>query len=561
MPGILRPVSSFGGSRVGQTMNKQLFHLIPYILFSTIAFAAHPKFSPDLENVDLNSDADVIVQFTSTPGPAHHEKIRSRGGRLKTELGLIKSSAYSIPAYMLDDLASDPEVAHISLDRKVGGSLDSVTAAVNAASAWNSSLTGSGIGVAVIDSGITDSADLPVGRIVYKQDWINNDWHDYYGHGSHVAGIIGGSGSRSHCSSCVRNLQGIAPGVNFIDLRVLDQNGAGTDSNVIAAINKAISLKSTYNIRVINLSLGRPVYESYTKDPLCQAVEAAWKAGIVVVVAAGNNGRDNSQGNSGYGTITAPGNDPYVITVGAMRTMGTPSRSDDLVASYSSKGPTVIDHIVKPDIVAPGNQVVSLYSSTGTLYSNYPGNMVPMDYFMSGAGSGASNLYYRLSGTSMATPVVSGAVALLLQAKPLLTPDQVKAKLMVSAYKKFPASSIATDPTTGQTFTSQYDIFTIGAGYLDIAALLADTTSFSGSAVSPTATFNSSSSTTAVVCSSNSICATLPVSGSKSLWGSTSLWGSKTLWGSTSLWGSKSVWGSSSTDAVESTSITLNGEN
>ena len=111
--------------------------------------------------------------------------------------------------------------------------------------------------------------------------------------------------------------------------------------------------RNSHNIRVINLSLGRPVYESYTLDPLCQAVESAWEAGIVVVVAAGNDGRDNSQGTNGYGTISAPGNDPYVITVGAMKTMGTPTRTDDLIASYSSKGPTVVDYVAKPDLVAP----------------------------------------------------------------------------------------------------------------------------------------------------------------------------------------------------------------
>src|SRR5208282_4947363 len=152
-------------------------------------------------------------------------------------------------------------------------------------------------------------------------------------------------------------IAGMAPGANIINLRVLDQNGSGTDSQVVAAIQQAIQLKSQYNIRVINLSLGRPVFESYTLDPLCQAVEQAWQAGIVVVVAAGNDGRDNSEGTNGYMTITAPGNDPYVITVGAMKTEGTPTRTDDLIASYSSKGPTAIDHIVKPDLVAPGNNV------------------------------------------------------------------------------------------------------------------------------------------------------------------------------------------------------------
>ena len=135
--------------------------------------------------------------------------------------------------------------------------------------------------------------------------------------------------------------------------------------------------QETYNIRVINLSLGRPVFESYTVDPLCQAVEAAWKAGIVVVTAAGNSGRDNSLGTRGYGTIASPGNDPYVITVGADERQRHAYAYDDNVASYSSKGPTLIDHIVKPDIVAPGNSVVSVLASTScTLYtasSRHPG--------------------------------------------------------------------------------------------------------------------------------------------------------------------------------------------
>ena len=120
-------------------------------------------------------------------------------------------------------------------------------------------------------------------------------------------------------SGYTHSFWGIAPKVRFVNLRVLDRNGAGTDSMVIAAIQRAIALKSTYNIKIINLSLGRPVMESYLQDPLCQAVEQAWKAGIVVVVAAGNEGRNNTKGTSGYGTITSPGNDPYVITVGAMK--------------------------------------------------------------------------------------------------------------------------------------------------------------------------------------------------------------------------------------------------
>jgi serine protease AprX len=162
---------------------------------------------------------------------------------------------------------------------------------------------------------------------------------------------------------------------------VLNQNGAGTDSTVITAIQKAISLKDTYNIRVINLSLGRPVQESYKLDPLCQAVEAAWNAGIVVVAAAGNDGRDNSAGTYGYGTIAAPGNDPYVITVGAMKTNGTYSTTDDTIATDTSKGPTGYDQIVKPDLVAPGNRVVSDDNMAATLPKNYPANIAPLSYY------------------------------------------------------------------------------------------------------------------------------------------------------------------------------------
>ena len=199
--------------------------------------------------------------------------------------------------------------------------------------------------MAVLDSGIdTTLADLKTpatgaSRVVYSESFVGGTAADAYGHGTHVAGIVGGNGAASAGIGFTRTFQGIAPQVNLINLRVLDANGVGTDSAVIAAIERAIELKSAYNIRVMNLSLGRPVFESFASDPLCIAVEAAWKAGIVVVVSAGNNGRDNSRGNQGYGTITSPGNDPYVITVGAMKAEGTPQRADDQIAQLQLEGP------------------------------------------------------------------------------------------------------------------------------------------------------------------------------------------------------------------------------
>src|SRR2546429_431252 len=180
-----------------------------------------------------------------------------------------------------------------------------------------------------------------------------------------------------------------------------------------------------------------------------------------------------------------------LITVGAMKTMGTPTRNDDLITSYSSKGPTLFDHVVKPDIVAPGNRTVSVLDAKGSLQFAYPANDVPASYYQKNPSNSGSP-YYILSGTSMAAAVVSGGVAVLLHTQPNLTPDQVKARLMKTASKSFPAYSTATDPITGATYASQYDIFTVGAGYLDVAAALADSDVATGNALSPTAAYDSS---------------------------------------------------------------------
>src|SRR5262249_19493992 len=287
----------------------------------------------------------------------------------------IKGAAYRIPADTLVWLEKHPDVAYVSPDRPNKASFDDAPPAVLGDLArQHYAVDGTGIGVAIIDSGVYNHDDLQrpgsnQSRIVYSQSFVPGDpsANDAYGHGTHVAGIIAGNGQDSQ-DGYPEQYVGMAPNANIINLRVLDGNGAGTDSQVIAAIQRAIELKNTYNIRVINLSLGPKVFESYTIAPLCQAVEAAWQAGIVVVVAAGNSGRDNSLGTNGYGTIQAPGNDPNVITVGATKTNGTPTRIDDTIASYSSKGPTLIDHVVKPDLVAPGNRIISLQA---------PGSYIP----------------------------------------------------------------------------------------------------------------------------------------------------------------------------------------
>ena len=230
---------------------------------------------------------------------------------------LINSAAFTVKGSSLAALAKDSNVTYISPDRTVWATAivtDLYDQAVLAPYAWSKNLTGSGIGVAVIDSGITAGRDFTLAngtgsRIVYNQNFAGgpNTASDLYGHGTHVAGILAGNGMNSRGANFRKRFIGIADNASLINLRVLDQNGAGRDSAVIAAIEKAISLESKYNIRVIKLSLGRAVYESYQLDPLCQAVEAAWKAEIVVVIATGNEGRNDSAHTDGYGTIAAPG--------------------------------------------------------------------------------------------------------------------------------------------------------------------------------------------------------------------------------------------------------------
>ena len=559
-----------------------------------ICFADPSRIASDLAKADRDSVVNVIVQFNSLPSSQETLAIGRMGGHHHADLGLIRAVSYDIPANAINDLAHDPNVLYISLDRVLRPTLDYANATIGAQTAFSFGWTGTGVGVAVIDSGISTERDLmnqsggPT-RIVYSQSFVPNvpTTIDQYGHGTHVAGIVAGNGAASTGSAYFKTFRGVAPTTNLINLRVLDANGAGTDSAVISAINTAIQLKSVYNIRIINLSLGRPVYESYTLDPLCQAVEAAWNAGIVVVVAAGNQGRNQTQGTNGYATITAPGNDPLVITVGAMKTMGTLTRLDDLIASYSSKGPTLLDHIVKPDIVAPGNQIISLEASRSTLLASSDTNLIPFSYYKTPYNSAYSPDYFKLSGTSMAAPMVSGAAAVMLSRDPTLTPDTIKARLMKTATKTFPLSSTAVDPVTGITYVSQYDVFTIGAGYLDVWGALNSTDSVpaGSTAASPVAVFDPSTDTATIV-NTNTVLGAHAVWGTTVLWGATAVWGSNAfvdgqaaiwgtsaVWGSTAIWGTggtqgnstiwgaHAVWGTSTNDAMDATSLLVNGEN
>ena len=216
---------------------------------------------------------------------------------------------------------------------------------------------------------------------------------------------------------------GSAPSVRLIDVRVLGSHGIRPHQRRHRRHRLGHRQPPTYGIKVINLSLGHPVTEPSATDPLCQAVARAVAAGITVVVSAGNYGL-TSTGAPVLGGITSPGNSPAALTVGALDTKGTLDTSDDEVAPYSSKGPARYEIVVKPDVVAPGTRIMSLEAQNWYISRTYP------QWHVAGSGK---NAYLRLSGTSMSTAVVSGGVALLLNAQPSLTPAQVKMSIQMGA--------------------------------------------------------------------------------------------------------------------------------
>jgi serine protease AprX len=365
----------------------------------------------------------VIIMTTS--GSRADAAIRAEGGLPGRHLRAIGGQVALVPDSALTRLAARSEVRRVALDRQVAGTMERTGAAIGAA--WvNEELgyDGTGVGVAIIDSGVANwHDDLGSQRVAHFVDFVSDlpVAHDGYGHGTHVAGIIAGSG---YDSAGAR--RGIAPGATLVVLRVLDETGEGHISNVIAAIDYAVEHRAEFNIRVINLSVASGVYESFTTDPLTLAARRAVDAGIVVVTAAGNHGQ-TAHGTVQHGGITSPGNAPWVLTVGATDHRMTAARGDDAVAGFSSRGPTLIDRGMKPDLVAPGVAIESLADANSTMYALHPASR------LWGTVDTATPPYVSLTGTSMAAPVVAGTIALMLEANAALTPNLVKALLHYTA--------------------------------------------------------------------------------------------------------------------------------
>jgi len=409
------------------------------------------KYTKDLWKA-LRSSGDKMSIIVMLNGPS--EKFvpeLSQYGEVSYTYKIIDAVGMEVPKSAIDDIAQLPFVTKIWPDLKVHAMLDTSVSDIGAKYVWNTyGYDGSGITIAIIDTGIDashvaldDLDDDPTTwdpKVIAFKDFVNGlddldasdgmDAYDDNGHGTHVAGIAAGTGAPDYLYI------GVAPKANLVGIKVLDSSGSGTLSDVVAGIEWAVQNRDVYNIKVINLSLGASVTDNDGTSPVAIAVDKAVLSGIVACVAAGNDG-------PAPGSVSTPGDAHLAITVGAAYDSGEGTKG--AVASFSSLGPTA-DGRVKPDITAPGVYIMAPEANTGTGYIEH-------------------------SGTSMATPHVAGAVALLLQANQNLDPAQVKYIL---------------------TRTTQVDYYagtpdnTEGYGYIDIAAAVANAADLSDDLISTT---------------------------------------------------------------------------
>lgn len=372
----------------------------------------------------------IVIEFENDRFASGLNDVKQAKCRNLREFPSISCCSADLSVKNLEKLMNTCDhIKKIHYDRKVTTLLDTATPAINADQLQENDLSGKNVTIAVIDTGIYPHEDLE-GRITGFQDFVGNQTNPYddNGHGTHCAGAAAGNGAASS-----GEYKGSAPEANLVGVKVLDRNGAGSLSTVIDGIEWCIQNQSAHDIKVLSLSLGADATESAEDDPVVRAVDAAWDNGMVVCVAAGNAGPEEQ-------TIGSPGISPKVITVGAAGDNNTTDRSDDTVADFSSRGPT-IDGLVKPDVLAPGVNIISLRSPRSFLDKTNSPARVDTNYF-------------SLSGTSMATPICAGVVAQLLQSDPELAPDEVKDQLMEAS------------EDLGQPSNTQ------GSGYLNAANLI-----------------------------------------------------------------------------------------
>ena len=372
-----------------------------------------------LDSGDATATAVIVVGSS-----AQVDAIAARHG-LSVRRRLSSGAVLDVPAGRLAEVADDNDIPQLSGDHITRGQMAVTDVSIGADQAWSgdfgpmrTGVTGQGIGIAVLDSGVTMVPGL-VGQVTAHVDMIDarGFGRDEWGHGTHIAGIIAAAGSLAR-----NETRGVAPGASIVSVKVLGADGSGHVSDLLEGIDWVIANRQRYQIKVINLSLGAAVEQSWHKDPVCQAIERAWRVNVVTVAAAGNLGK-TAEGKEILGGVTSPGNCPYAITAGAVNTKGTAFRSDDVIATYSSRGLTRFDHLIKPDLLAPGNRIRSLLA---------PGTVIAKEHpeLVTGAGRDAT---LELSGTSMSSAVVAGAAALLLEARPKAKAEAIRALLQLGS--------------------------------------------------------------------------------------------------------------------------------
>ena len=362
----------------------------------------------------------VIVREADPRSEAAEALVRGLGGTVIRRLPIIGSFSATIRARALPALTASSAVLTVAGDGKVratgvdmsqydGWSPNNIWDDVLQLPRLGNQYDGTGVTVAVLDTGVIGSPDLD-SRVLVKVDFTaDHDGIDRYGHGTHMAGIIAGDGTNSG-----GQYMGVAPGAKIVSVKIAGANGATDVSAVIAGIQWVVAHKAQYNIRILNLSYGTDSKQSYLVDPLDYAVEQAWFSGILVVVAAGNRGPN-------AGTIAKPADDPFVVTVGAANSRSSIDRSDDVAAAFSARGPTQ-DGVAKPDLLAPGISIVSIRAPGSTIDQGHPAARV-------------GDAYFKGTGTSQAAAVISGVAARLFQQSPGLSPDVAKNILEIAAFK------------------------------------------------------------------------------------------------------------------------------
>ena len=416
--------------------------LVAVVLVALVLVALVPPVAGPASSAGEGRPVSVIVQAQPGGLQAAARLVERLGGQVGRRLEVINGFSARVPAGQLARLQGSAAVSSVTEDEPVAmqaaayapttdaGSLYSTTLQTGAQAYWKAGYTGKGVDVAVIDTGTAPVPGLATaGKLVngpdlsFESQAPNLRYLDTYGHGTHMAGIIAGRADTAVAGKYpgdTANFLGMAPDARIISLKVADAMGAADVSQILAAIDWVVQNKTTngLNIRVLNLSFGTNTTSPYSIDPLCHAVEAAWKKGITVVAATGNAGFYMTPGGPG---LTSPARDPFVLSVGATDTMKTLSVADDQVASFSSSGSGGTTGTKNPDMVAPGRSIISL---------GVPGSFIDQTY---GAGGAVTGGYMRGSGTSQATAVVSGAAALVLSQHPTWTPIQVKALLTLTA--------------------------------------------------------------------------------------------------------------------------------